>query len=294
MISVICVYNNEDILNNWLLKSLKNQTVEFELIKIDNTRNTFKSAAEALNYGGNKARGNYIMFVHQDVDLSSNTWLEDVEKMLDSIPNLGIAGVAGVSEEEHSLGSRVKTIIKHGIPPRPVLDIPINSFQNPEKVQTLDECLVIVPRSVFNVLAFDEKMCDDWHLYAVDYCLSARKLGFDAYAIPMFIYHQSTGILTENLFRIILSLGQYPKGYYQTLKKLLEKHKNQVKQIYTTTGVWSTSQPLLWQRMVKLTKRMVRLAIRLTIYLLVKLRFPRYLYRKSGLKYLWKKLKKVV
>ena len=81
MISIVCVYNNQDILNNWLLKSLKHQTVEFELITLDNTRNTFKSAAEALNYGGKKAKGKYIMFVHQDVDLSSDTWLEDVEKM---------------------------------------------------------------------------------------------------------------------------------------------------------------------------------------------------------------------
>ncbi len=219
------------------------------------------------------------MFVHQDVDLSSDTWLDDVEKMLDSIPNLGIAGVSGVSKEEPPVGSRYKTIISHGVPPRS-LATPINSFQYPEKVQTLDECLVIVPRSVFNVLAFDEEVCADWHLYAVDYCLSARKLGFDAYAIPMFIYHRSTGALTEDLFQVILSLGPYPKGYYQTLKKLLKKHKDRVKQIYATGETWSTSQPLVLQRMVKLV-----------IYLLVKLRFPGYLYRKSGLKYFWKKLK---
>jgi len=282
MISIVSVYNNEDILNNWLLKSLKDQTVEFELITLDNTRNTFKSVAEALNYGGSKAKGEYIMFVHQDVDLSSNTWLEDVGKMLDSIPNLGIAGVAGVSEEKHPVGSRLKSIIKHGVPPVPV-GVPDALIQNPEKVQTLDECLVIVPRSVFNVLTFDEKVCDDWHLYAVDYCLSARKLGFDAYAIPMFIYHRSTGVLTENPFQVILSLGPYPKGYFHTLEKLLKKHKNHCKYIiYTTCGSWSTSQPLFWQR--------VRLTI---IYLLVKLGFG-YLYRKSGLKYLWKKLKAVI
>jgi len=32
------------------------------------------------------------------------------------------------------------------------------------------------------------------------------------------------------------------------LKKLLKKHKNQVKQIYTTVGIWSTSQPVILQR----------------------------------------------
>jgi hypothetical protein len=281
VISIVCVYNNKDIFNDWLLKSLKHQTVEFELITLDNNKNSFKSAAEALNYGGKKAKGDYLMFVHQDVDLSSNTWLEDVEKMLDSIPNLGIAGVAGVSEEEHLVGMRLRTKIIHGVPPVPAGGQSV--FQNPEKVQTLDECLVMVPKSVFNVLTFDEEAYTDWHLYAVDYCLSVRKLGFDVYATPMFVYHRSTGVLIETIFQIILSLGPYPKGYYQALGKLLKKHKNQVKQIYATTGTWSTCQPLVWQRIV-----------RLTIYLLVKLRFPGYLYRKSGLKYLWKKLEAVI
>jgi len=98
MISIVCVYDDENIFNNWFLKNIRNQTVKFELVKIDNTRNRFKSAAEALNYGGKKARGKYIMFIHQDVDLCSNSWLENTEKILDSIPDLGIAGVVGVDE----------------------------------------------------------------------------------------------------------------------------------------------------------------------------------------------------
>ena len=77
MISVVCVYNNEKILRDYLLKSLEGQRSEFELIKIDNTQSTYRLAAEALNYGGKKARGTYIMFVHQDVDLSSHSWLKN-------------------------------------------------------------------------------------------------------------------------------------------------------------------------------------------------------------------------
>ena len=57
MISIVCVYNNERTLKNVLLKSLENQTVEFELITLDNRDNRFKSAAEALNDGGAKAKG---------------------------------------------------------------------------------------------------------------------------------------------------------------------------------------------------------------------------------------------
>ena len=92
MISIICVYNNKEILENYLLKNLSTQSVEYELILIDNTNGKFKSAAEALNYGGKKANGNYLMFVHQDVDLCSNNTLDYIENILESISNLGIAG----------------------------------------------------------------------------------------------------------------------------------------------------------------------------------------------------------
>lgn len=229
MISIVCVYNNEKILNDCLLKSLKNQTVDYELIKVDNTKGAFKSAAEALNYGGQKAKGKYIMFVHQDVDLSSNTWFEDVEKMLDLLPNLGIAGVAGNKDTKNMI-----TIIKHGNPPKIAGKIHI---QKPIKVQTLDECLVIIPKSMFDMLQFDKKICDDWHLYAVDYCLTAGKLGFDTYVIPMFIYHRSAG-------------DSISEQYYLTLKKVLKKHKNSHEWIYTSCGIqkWNTSYPLILQR----------------------------------------------
>lgn len=77
MISVVCVYNNEKTLKSVLLESLERQTVEYELITLDNRDGRFKSAAEALNYGGAKAKGDYIMFVHQDMWLGTDSWLED-------------------------------------------------------------------------------------------------------------------------------------------------------------------------------------------------------------------------
>ncbi len=67
MITIVCVYNNEKMLHDVLLKSLKHQTTQFELITLDNRNHRFKSAAEALNYGGSKAAGEYIMYAHQDM-----------------------------------------------------------------------------------------------------------------------------------------------------------------------------------------------------------------------------------
>lgn len=242
MISIVCVFNNKEILDDYLVKSLKNQTVNYELINIDNTQGNFKSAAEALNYGGKQAKGKHIMFVHQDVDLSTNTWLEEVEKMLDELPNLGIAGVAGKSKNKEG----VITNIKHDSPPRFAGKI---QFEKPTKVQTVDECLIIIPKSIFTKLQFDENTCNDWHLYTVDYCLSVQKIGFNSYVMPIFVYHKSSGYSMS-------------EKYFVTLKKVLKKHKSYYKKIYTTMGDWSTRYPLNIKRIYLWVRRKVGIILR--------------------------------
>jgi hypothetical protein len=44
MLSIVCVYNNIDILNEYLIKGLKYQKGDYELILIDNTDNKFCKA----------------------------------------------------------------------------------------------------------------------------------------------------------------------------------------------------------------------------------------------------------
>ena len=236
MISVICVYNNEIVLNNDLLKSLSGQSVPYELIKIDNRAGAFKSAASALNHGAAGAKGKYLMFVHQDVDLSSGTWLADAERMLDSIQGMGIAGVAGADHK------RILTNIGGGGSTSPYGCI---TLSEPTRAQTLDECLVIVPSELFARVPFDERVCDDWHLYAVDACLTYQEMGLGAYVLPLYAYHRSLGV--KSGWEAIVSFGAMPRGYYRTMKKLLKKHKK-IKVISTTCGAWYTSYPLIVQR----------------------------------------------
>ncbi len=229
MISIVCVYNNKEILDNFLLKSLKIQTVDYELILMDNTEGKFKSAAETLNKAAINVDGNYIMFIHQDIDLMSTSWLEDTEKVLNSLDNLGIAGVAGISpwDEDNIISN-----IQQGVPPKNITD---NIIETPQMVQTVDECLFIIPNHVFNILKFDEKVCNDWHLYAVDFSLSINNTGYNVYVIPTDIYHRSPGYsISEN--------------YYITLKKVLKKHKKDNKAIFTTMGGWTPLYPLYIQK----------------------------------------------
>ena len=218
MISLIVVYNKKEKLDKCLLSSLKNQEADFETILIDNTKNDFPSAAEALNYGAKKAKGEYLMFVHQDIELNSKLWLKEAEKILREISDLGVAGVAGMSEKGKNNKERGKGCIS---------DCGeiwqwSNSLSKPEEAQTLDDCLLIIPRPVFQKLQFDKKTFDGWHCYGLDYSLAVKSIGLKAYVLPLFVYHRSSRANTKDLLK------------YQ--KRIYQKHKNNFKTIYTTLG----------------------------------------------------------
>jgi hypothetical protein len=235
VISVVCVYDDREILEACLLQGLKRQTADCDLILVDNTESRFKSAAQALNYGGEKARGKYVVFAHQDMVLGSEPSLNEIAKTLDQLPDLGIAGAAGCAEGAH----RTLSNISHGTPPRPAGTA--GTVTAPIRVQTLDECLAIVARDTFGKMKFDEEVCDGWHLYAVDYSLSVQMLGLYAYVIPVAAYHKSTG-------------GRLHVDYYRALKRVLRKHRDHYGRISTTCGIWDTRNPLLLQRFTKWAK----------------------------------------
>jgi len=226
LLSIVCVFNNEKILKNVLLKSLKNQTIDFDLITLDNRGGRFKSAAEALNYGGTKAKGDYIIFAHQDMWFPYDEWLEDVQKIIGGITDLGIAGVAGVTENVPSPSERLRY--------SPLFDVydkrlykDLSAVSEPEKVQTLDECLLIVPRNVFAQLKFDEELFDGWDCYAADYCLAVQQFDLAAYVIPTPSIH--CAIRAKNDISDYKDLLKYQKILYK-------KYKNKHKKLYTWMG----------------------------------------------------------
>jgi GT2 family glycosyltransferase len=217
-ISVICVYNNREKLDQYLISSVNRQDSLFELLAIDNTQGRHSSAAEILNETAKKARYDYLMFVHQDVAFIADTWLTDAQRSLRHLRNLGAAGVAGNSRR-----GRVRRVFR-GIPPlRAIRKKP----RKPFPVQTLDGCLMIVPKEVFQKIAFDEKAVSGWYLYTANYCLDLIRAGYLIYVLPYAVYHESTG-------------PSDPNSYEQARQALIERHRDHIKVIYTTMGTWKT------------------------------------------------------
>ena len=235
MISVICVYNNKKIFDDYLVESLHKQTLPFELIGLDNTRGGFSSAAQALNCGARQAQPDspYFMFVHQDVMLTSDDWLQHITGMMQRLPNCAVGGVAG-KKEHHEQG--ISNII-HG-PSSSAAAMPI---EKPEEVMTVDECLAVIPRSVFEKYQFDETVCDGWHAYMVEYCLRIKSAGLGVYVLPLELYHGSTGSLNA--------------AYFKAIKKVLRKHEDLYDKIYTICGCWDARTPIFFQWLSFIMKR---------------------------------------
>jgi hypothetical protein len=230
MISIVCVYNDLSIYNEYLLPSIQRQEGDHELIAMDNRSGQFSSAAQALNIGGRKAKGSLIMFVHQDVTFSSNSFLADAEKMLRTLQDVGIVGVAGKRDNKG-----VITNITHGVSPTLAGSIQLDQ---PVVVQTVDECLVIIPKEIFTRIRFDEVTCNGWHLYAVDYCLSIGELALKVYVVPLAAHHESAAYSMSD-------------DYYMIMKSVLKKHRHNYSSIFTTMGDWSTSMPFILQKIYK-------------------------------------------
>ena len=212
MISVICCYNNEEIFHEMLYKSILAQSIKCEFIPIDNRSNKFTSAASALNYGASISKSKYLIFAHQDIEFFDETSLESIIKYLDEL-SPAIVGYAGRSKED----SEVYTNMKHGINRTYAGN---KRVVVPTEVHTLDESFVAIEKSLFFQYKFDESVCDNWHLYTVDLCLSLASDNIKSYAIPSFAYHKSSGVID--------------KGYYNTLDKLVKKHRKSHDSIYST------------------------------------------------------------
>lgn len=229
MMSIICVYNNENILEEYLIKSLNRQTEKYELILIDNRENKFKSAASALNFGAKKAHGEYLVFAHQDIYFSDENWIKNTTKQLKNLNNTGIVGVAG-----KTIDSLVRSNIKQGLNP---VDVSPFKIGKAEKASTLDECLFIIPKTVFDKYNLNEDICDDWHLYAVEYVYNIKNQGLEAYIIPTTLEHRSKG-------------ASMSETYYTTLPKLQKKYLKRGL-IRTCMGDWFTFIPVSIQKFVK-------------------------------------------
>lgn len=214
-ISLISVYNNQQLLDEMVASAKKQKNVEVELITIDNTNKRFSSASKALNYGTDKATGDVLVFLHQDIEFMNDDVLEFIYDYATENKTT-VFGSAGVNDKGTDKNVKILTAMYGYEGENKTID-------KPTKALTLDECLIACHQSCMKKLRFDENICDGWHLYGADLCLQAIDFaGMFVYAVPMNVWHKSGGCADTS--------------YFDTQDKLAEKYKKYHTVINTTNS----------------------------------------------------------
>jgi len=86
---------------------------------------------------------------------------------------------------------------------------------------------MIVHKQTFSRVCFDEETVDGWYLYVANYCLDLIRHGYKNYVLPHHIYHESSGFNDRRL-------------YQNAMDKIIGRHRDHIKVVYTTVGRWKT------------------------------------------------------
>lgn len=218
-LSVVCIDNNRDILKRFLFPSVEKQiNVNYELKIIENYQNEYGGARLAFNEVAKELQGEYVMFVHNDFNFSSEVEFRKIINFCRELESFGVVGVAGCDAGKKKL---IRTRIKQGTDRCSVG----KTIDEPISVMSVDECCFVIKRSRFITHPFESK--GGWHLYAVEYCLKMLDEGLQNYVIPIEAWHYSDGV----------SLNA---AYCREVKILLEKYSDQYDYINTTVKQWKT------------------------------------------------------
>ncbi len=195
--------------------------VPYELIVIDNSRNDH-TMFSAYNEGVERASGQLLCFMHEDVCFHSKDWGWRCEEHFKRHPDLGLIGLSGNQvmlkgrDWRISPGNvdnfiqRFETLEKE---PRSVsLQISRNRplFKKLREVVAVDGMWMVIRASLFPPLRFDEERFHHFHLYDTDISLQVISLGYKVCVCQ--------DILLEHF-----SVGSFNRTYYDDLAAALDK-----------------------------------------------------------------------
>lgn len=250
-ISVICVYNNNNILKHFLINSLRMQKeINIELIAINN--NEYKnqiSIAQHYNTYSKLAKGNILLFAHQDISFynpySLITALNIYNKEIEKYPKT-IAGALGSVLKLNGLLKSNVSLASTGI----LQDFRnIGNSGNITDVETLDECLFITTRD--NVIRdpIDDIPDVKFDHYATVYTYILKKLKkYRIITIPIKVNHvpsikyisdiyKQTPIKFDSYAKIVVTRFNlfYKDSYY--VKRYLDKRIGKGKYTLPSTSL---------------------------------------------------------
>jgi GT2 family glycosyltransferase len=178
----------------------------YELIGIHDAR----SLSEGYNRGITRARGEIVIFCHDDLEfLSPQDWLARLKSHLARFDLLGFAGTTRLAYPmwNHSGPPYIFGQVAHVAGttdwPQPyrleLYGAPAAAIYG---IQAMDGLFLAMRREVLNRVAFDEKTFNGFHCYDLDFTFSAYLAGFKlAVACDMPLLHDSSGDFNSDAWR---------------------------------------------------------------------------------------------
>lgn len=191
---------------------------EIEVISIEGA----KSLSAAYNSGMNKSKAKYKVYLHQDVNILNENLLEDILKLFNEYPKLGLMGAVGAktlpsngiwSESTERYGKAIESSAGFM---RPLRNHDIEGDY--ESVQAVDGFVMITQYD----LPWREDIFKGWHFYDTSQCFEFLKTGYevgvpkqeepwfehDCGAVDLTDYQESREIFLEHYSKDITRL--YP------------------------------------------------------------------------------------
>lgn len=168
---------------------------DLEIVGVHDAR----SLAEGYNRGAAQAKGEVLVFSHDDIELVTKDFAPRLLAHLQAHDGVGVAGASRITgpKWDHAGAGFLHGQVLHPAPQGAAgARLMISGFQ--ELVCTgmrgLDGALFAVRRHVWEAHRFDAERYDGFHLYDLDFTWRASGAGARlAVALDLLIFHQSTG-----------------------------------------------------------------------------------------------------
>lgn len=201
-LTVVCCYNDEKQFKQ-LEYSIQKQNMACDILGIDNRGQCFTSCSKALNSALNQIQTEYVVFAHQDIELPDGNMLQRFVDYMKQTQTYDILGVAGISEET------VLSMVRHGAA---LVVAGEEEFTGLVACDTVDECFFGGHTEGFRKYPFDETLCDNWHMYAVERCLNAAVCGNKVYVCDISLLHHSGGQISHAYNRNFRQIAKQYSG----------------------------------------------------------------------------------
>ena len=185
--------------------------LEHEIIGIHDAR----SLSEGYNRGIRRARGEILVFSHDDIEILSPDFSAKLANRMAEFDLIGTAGTDLVGGGTWVDSGWPHVFGQIGMPAPSAGRILVTNFvmrgASAAPMQALDGVFLAARREVAERVGFDEQTFDRWHLYDLDFSYSAFRAGFKCAACnDLLIVHESP--------------GNYDALWHQHAKRFITKH----------------------------------------------------------------------